>query len=79
MGANSTLDITRNDALAEMMKHLLRATDEELEEALYELAGRRNLYNFRIVESYSEQGEKEYRPSEYKYLYNGLPVRESNE
>lgn len=48
------MHITRTDALGEIMKNLLGATDEELEEALFELVGRKKLYNFSIVPSYSD-------------------------
>ena len=55
MGAHSTLNITREDAIAEAIKSLATATDEELEEALFELVGDKKLTNFRIVPEYTDE------------------------
>jgi hypothetical protein len=66
MGADSTLDITREDALKEIARHLETASDEEIANALYELVGHRLMYNFWMVKEYGN------RPSEYNKLWFGL-------
>ena len=57
MSANSTMDITREDALREIVSHLFDATNKEIADLLYELVGRQRLYNFCIVSSYTGDGE----------------------
>jgi len=52
MGAKSTCDITKEDALSEIMKHLLKASDRQLEEVLEDLVGDDYLLNFSIVTEY---------------------------
>lgn len=53
MGAHSTMDITRADALAVLQRALAKATDRELEAALFALVGDKAFYNFHIVAMYS--------------------------
>lgn len=66
MGACSTMDITREDAMTEIMSHLFHASDDEIAEVLYELVGHRRLYNFCIVSEYKEPDE------------NGWPIQYSS-
>lgn len=52
MSPYTTMKITRADALAEITRHVFDATDEEIEEALFELVGRKTLNNFSVVTDY---------------------------
>lgn len=61
MSIYSTLDITRADALSEILKKLSCATDAELEEVLFALFAERTWYNFNIVPSYNK-AHLEYKP-----------------
>lgn len=53
MGKDSTMDITRADAMAELLRHLPDASDDELSQALYAVVGDRHCRNFNIVADYS--------------------------
>lgn len=55
MGAYSTLDITRKDALDAIRARLERCNDTELAEAMFGLFGDRTLCNFTIVDKYDEE------------------------
>jgi hypothetical protein len=68
MGWKSTMDITRKDALGEIMKRLLGASDVQLANILEELASENadgtGLYghNFRVVANYADDDwEPKYR------------------
>ncbi len=52
MGARSTMEITRNDAVAEIMRALTSASDEQISMILEDLIGGKHLYNFNIVQDY---------------------------
>jgi hypothetical protein len=52
------MSITRQDAIAEIMKTLSVASDEEIADTLYALLGNRILYNYTIVDSY--QGHEDW-------------------
>ena len=52
MGAYSTMEITRADAFAEIIRALSSASDYELEQVLFDLVGEKLLYNFSIVSDY---------------------------
>lgn len=52
MGIYSTMSITREDAIREILSRLETAKDEEVAEALFQLTG--TFYNFWIVESYDD-------------------------
>ena len=63
MGAYSTVQITREDALKELTKAIAKlgsASNEELEDLLETFYGERKLYNFSIVPSYTPDGYGEY-------------------
>jgi hypothetical protein len=68
MGWKTTLDITREDLLREVVRRLAKASDRQLEEVLERLVDeevpsrREGLYgfNFRIVEEYNPQNEFSY-------------------
>jgi hypothetical protein len=53
MGAYSTVSITKEDAIKEILAALDEATDEELADALFALKRERTLYNYRIVDNYN--------------------------
>lgn len=57
MGVYSTMYITRADAVAEILKHLAAASDEEIGEVLFDLAcsGERKLWNFLVIDSYEDR------------------------
>ena len=57
MGAKSTCDITKEDAVCEIVKHLLKASDRQLEEVLEDLVGDDYLLNFSIVIEYLDEDE----------------------
>lgn len=69
MGVYSTLDITRNDALKEIMGKILTADDSELEEILFTLFSEKTLNNFRIVNEY--EFEDGYDSDGCRREYNG--------
>ena len=52
MGAYSTMEITRADALAEIIRALAAASNYDIENVLFTLLSDRLLYNFSIVEDY---------------------------
>jgi len=68
MGADSTLNITREDALQLGIKKLLEADDTQLERVLHDLVDN-NLYYFNIVSEYS------YTEADDIYLYEYRPGR----
>jgi len=49
MGAHSTLDVSRGKVLDLIHEYLEDATDEQLCDALFALAGEKSLYNYRII------------------------------
>lgn len=53
MGAYSTMEITRQDAISVILQNLHTASDEEISDMLFELVGRKNLHNFKIVADYN--------------------------
>lgn len=55
MGACSTIEITRADALAVIFKELNSASDKTVDEILYRLVGQEWLHNFQIVNEYTEE------------------------
>lgn len=59
MGWRSTMDITREDALKEIMGKLLRASDDELEDVLLSLF-EDSLYNYNIVSRYEDEDDEDY-------------------
>ena len=66
MGACSTMDITREDALGEIVKHLFTASDDKIAEVLYDLVGYDRLYNFKIVREYEEPDDGGW-PIQYRH------------
>jgi hypothetical protein len=48
MGVYSTLDVNREYALNKIYEKLEKATNEELSEVLFELHGRKVLYNYTV-------------------------------
>ena len=60
MGWKTSMEITREDATAEIQKHLLSASDEELADVLEGLFGNRKGYNFRIIGGYVGDSSFEY-------------------
>lgn len=54
MGAHSTMEITRRDAMSLIREALEEASDEEINRVLYDLWGDKRLYNFRIVSDYED-------------------------
>jgi len=61
MGAHSTMTITRNDALTEINRKLLTASDEDLECILFDLVdGDGKLFTFKIINDYEETDEENY-------------------
>lgn len=61
MGAYSTMSITREDAMKEILSRVVSASDEMLEDLLFDLIGNKTLYNFRIVGEYTnDDGALEY-------------------
>jgi hypothetical protein len=67
MGCYSTMEITATDARVEILKRLLTCSNETLENTLFELMDRHNLYNFKIVDEYTEVGPNEFdAPYTYK-------------
>ena len=65
----STMQITKNDALGIIMKKLLTATDEQIEDMLFDLVGRDWLNNFIIVNEYDDVEEDSY---EYYLQYKNV-------
>jgi len=55
MGVHSTMCITREDAIKEIINRLDTASDEEIAEALFGIAGNKLLFNFWIVQSYENE------------------------
>lgn len=53
MGAHSTMEITRGDALDEILVVIRQASNEELENVLFSLFGDCTLHNFMIVKDYN--------------------------
>jgi len=64
MGAYSTMDITRPDAVAVITARLLNASDEELENVLFDLFGDKHLSNFQVVSDYSGAWPYKFRASD---------------
>lgn len=54
MGWKSTLEITREDALSEIMRHILKSDDEQIADILETLVGDKLGYNFTIIHEYDE-------------------------
>jgi hypothetical protein len=52
MSTYSTLYITREDCLAEIIKRILKADDIKLEHMLFTMTEDENLFNYRIVKDY---------------------------
>ncbi len=73
MGWRSTMDITREDCIQEIMRNLFSANDDTLEEVLCNFADQsgNRLYghNFSIVHSYddSEEGDEWEGRRNFKY------------
>ncbi len=61
MGAYSTMDITRDDAIESILRELENATDEQISDTLFALIGDKWIHNFNIVENYSEKDTIQYR------------------
>ena len=76
MGAYSTLDITREDALEAIRARLNRCNDDELAEAMFGLFGDRTLCNFTIVDKYDEESPN--WNDAYKTLYVEDDVEQEN-
>lgn len=60
MGAYSTMSITREDALKEILSRIVGAPDGVLEDLLFDIVGQKALYNFRVVSQYDNDGSLEY-------------------
>ena len=61
MGAYSTLTVSRRYALRKIYQRLEEATNDELSEVLFELHGRKVLYNYTVLDyngDDDEDGEK---------------------
>ncbi len=56
MGACSTIEITKEDAIKLITDNLNRASDSELEDLCYTLWGEKRLRNFSIVNEYNKDG-----------------------
>ena len=56
MSVESTIPITRGDAVAVILKYLPDANESELAAALFELIGRRRHRDFVVVQNYDETG-----------------------
>jgi hypothetical protein len=52
MGVYSTMAITRQDALAEIMQRLQTASDEQVAAVLFDLTHHQRLFNYSIVPNY---------------------------
>lgn len=65
MGARTTIDITRPDAIREILSRLLMANDQQIANVLEDLLDRHQLYNFSIVDDYNGTWP-------YKYNERGL-------
>lgn len=62
MGAHSTMQITRDDALQYIIDGLFKSSDAELEDILFQLYGDKTLYRFDIVSEYDyESGYYQFR------------------
>lgn len=75
MGAKSTMNITRQDALSECMRHLMLCDDQQLALVLEDLVGDETLYNFSIVAGYDGEWMHEYHPGVFDYA---LELRRKN-
>lgn len=65
MGAHSTMEITRADALRLIRDSLEEASDDEVSRILYDLWGDKRLYNFRIVYDYDDSTGLNYKETPY--------------
>ena len=59
MGWKSTLNITKQDIIIEIMSRIFKATDEQLEEVLEDLTPKVP-YNFTIVPAYDNKSDRNY-------------------
>lgn len=58
MSAYSTMKITRKDAMKVIINSLMDASDEKIEEILFELK-RDRLYNYKIVSQYETENPED--------------------
>lgn len=65
MSVNTTLYITRGDALALIVRSIVGLSDSKIEDLCYELYGIGQFYNFIIVDEYKpEHGERNWNKPE---------------
>jgi hypothetical protein len=68
MGAHTTLDITREDCLKEILAKILSADDNKLASIAFDLFGDEQLYNFNVVRHYDPSNKHynwDYRNGNY--------------
>ena len=67
MGAKSYCEITREDAIQAIMKHILEASSNELEDRMNAIFGDKKLLHFGIVSQYSEKNEDDKMSYPYRW------------